>query len=202
MIDARFVPIEKWPCAPTKYHKHAHFRSSYAKTLDLLEDELSKLRAKHIVIEAYFLRSQIRNDGWPLSKEVPSQPGVIVSFTGKDGELSFPCDRYSNWQDNLRAIALGLEALRAVDRYGVTQHAEQYKGWSKLPPAPDSMRPTDGLAFLKLYSDIEPRDSETLDKAYRAAARKLHPDNPNTGNSGQFVMLQQAKEAVQQAYGW
>ena len=204
MIDLRFVPIEKWPGEPTPSwkRKSGAFRAGYAKTLDLLENELDKLKAKSIVVEAFFTRNQIRNDGWPLSKANPSAPGVVLSFTGKTGELSFPCDTYRTFDDNLRAIALALEALRAVDRYGVTQHSEQYKGWAKLPPAPQSMRGPDALAFLALHSDIRPKDGDTLDKAFRLAARKLHPDNPTTGNQGQFIMLQQAKEACQQEYGW
>lgn len=142
MIDLRFVPLEKWPGNETPEHKQREgsFRATYAKTLDLLEYELDKLGAKHIAVEAYFRRDQIRNDGWPLSKANPTKSGVILSFTGKAGEMSFPCDTYKTFDDNLRAIALALEALRAVDRYGVTRHAEQYKGWAKLPPAPESMR--------------------------------------------------------------
>lgn len=204
MIGLRFVPIEKWRGVPTPAHKRkpGSFRASYANTLDLLEYELDKLRATNIVVEAFFSRHQLRNDGWPLSKAVPTAPGLILSFTGKTGELSFPCDTYRTYDDNLRAIALALEALRAVDRYGVTQHAEQYKGWAKLPPAPQSMRGADALAFLALYSEVKPIDADTLDKAFRLAARKLHPDNRETGNQSQFVMLQRAKEACQQEYGW
>lgn len=204
MIDLRFVPIEKWPIEPTPPHrrKAGSFRASYAKTLDLLEYELQQLRAKHIIVEAYFTRAQIRNDGWPLSKANPSQPGVILSFTGKNGELSFPCDTYQTFDDNLRAIGLALEALRAVDRYGVTQHAEQYKGWAKLPPAPESMRSEDALTFLALFSNVAVVDSESMDKAYRDAARKLHPDNQHTGNTHQFHLLQQAKDALQRELGW
>jgi hypothetical protein len=38
-----------------------------------------------------------------------------------------------DWQHNVRAIALGLEALRKVDRYGITRRGEQYAGWKALP---------------------------------------------------------------------
>jgi hypothetical protein len=201
MIDAHFVPIESWPSPPTRSRQYSRFRSPYVKTLDLLEDELKKLRAKNIVIESFFTRSQLRNDGWPFSKESPSQPGVIVSFTGKSGEeLAFPCDRYSDWQDNLHAIALALGALRAVDRYGVTQRAEQYKGWAKLPPAPDKMTVKDALAFIQIQTGIEAVTPDKLREAYRSAARKLHPDV--SGTDHQFILLGRAREAIEEAYGW
>jgi hypothetical protein len=204
LIDARFVPIEKWPGEKRKpgTHVRAQFRATYAKTMDLLEHELNQLKAKNITIEAYFERSKIRNDGWPHSGAAPREPGVIVSFTGKSGELSFPCDTYQSWQHNLHAIALALEALRAVDRYGVTHRAEQYKGWAKLPPAPEEMAAADATRFLLLHSGIEPKDPNSLKAAWQAAAQKLHPDNPQTGNSGQFVMLQKAKKALVDGYGW
>ena len=204
MIDLRFVPITKWPGTPTPDWKRqdGKFRASYAKTLDLLEYELDKLKAKHITVEAYFRRDQIRNDGWPLGRENPSGPGVILSFTGKTGELSFPCDTYKTFDDNMRALGLALEALRAVDRYGVTQHAEQYKGWAKLPPATENMRAAEGLAFVSLHSGIQPNEPSMFEKAYRIAAKKLHPDNPETGNQGQFIILQQAKESVSRELNW
>ena len=204
MIYLRFVPIERWPGTPTPAwkQKEGSFRATYADTLDKLEYELEKLKAKHITVEAYFTRSQIRNDGWPMSKANPSQSGVVISFTGKTGELAFPCDTYKTFDDNVRAIALALEALRAVDRYGVTQQAEQYKGWAQLPPAPQLMKGQDALVFLALHSDIQPKDSNSFERAYRAAAKRLHPDNPQTGNQGQFVMLQEAKEALGREYGW
>ena len=204
MIDLRFVSIEKWPGkeTPDDEQQAGPFRANYANTLDKLEYELKKIQAEHVVVEAYFSRSQIRNDGWPMSKANPSRSGVVLSFTAKGRELSFPCDTYQTFDDNLRAITLALEALRAVDRYGVTQHAEQYKGWAKLPPAPKTMRANDALTFLALFSHVAIVDGESADKAYREAARKLHPDNQHTGNAHQFHLLQQAKEALQKELGW
>ena len=52
MIDVRFVPLKEWPGTPTKLRRDGRFRVPYAKTLDLLEDELAKLRAKNIIIQA------------------------------------------------------------------------------------------------------------------------------------------------------
>jgi hypothetical protein len=205
LIDARFVPIDKWPGqkhAP-RNRKKAPFGVTYAKLLDDLERELKHLNARDIIIQAYLTREQIRNDGWPRSSERPSEPGIILSFMNREKEeISFPCDTYVNWDSNLRAVSLTLTALRAIDRCGVTQHAEQYKGWAKLPPAPEKTSIDDAIQFLLLHSGIYPRDSDTLKDAYRAAARKLHPDNAQTGSNGQFVMLERACRALKEAHGW
>jgi len=204
MIDARFRPVDRWPGQRTssRARQQARFRVGYRSTLDLLETELRHLRARDIIIQAGFSLSDIRNDGWPRSNaRRPDDPGVIVSFVSPKGALSFPCDRYTEWEDNLRAIALSLEALRAVDRYGVTQHAEQYRGWQALPPAqsPDEpMSPEAAAEFLARHGGIfvSPvhTDPAALDAAYRNAARVLHPDAG--GDHELFVKLQQAKATL------
>ena len=203
MIDARFVPVEKWPGEkrPSYRRKKSPFEVKYAKLLDDLERELNHLGAKDIVIQAFLRKEQIRNDGWPRSSERPSEPGIILSFINKQKqEIAFPCDTYTNWESNLRAISLTLTALRSIDRYGVTQHNEQYKGWAKLPPAPDRMDVKDALAFIELQTGIKATTGEKLKEAYRAAARKLHPDI--SGSDHQFILLGKAKAAIEQEYGW
>ena len=160
------------------------------------------MRAKDILIQAYLNYEDIRNDGWPRSSARPSSPGVIVSFSTPNGDLSFPCDTYTNWEHNVRAIALALEALRRVERYGVTRRHEQYKGWAKLPPAPSRMKKEDALTFLSLHGDDAPVYAENFKQIYRRAAAKLHPDNQSTGNEHLFKLLSQAKEVLQESYGW
>ncbi len=206
MIDARFVPLERWPGERTPNHrrKNAQFRSTYAATLDLLEDELRHLGAKEIVIQAPFLLDQIRNDGWPKSSASPYDVAVVLSFETKSGVLAFPCDRFTSFADNVRAIALSLQALRAVDRYGVTRRAEQYSGWKQLPPPSDQpfANKTEAAAFLsaQVYGDPGKAariltDREFREAAYRSAASRMHPDSPG-GSHDLFVVLQAAKKRL------
>jgi hypothetical protein len=44
--------------------------------------------------------------------------------------LVYATDVCESWQHNVRSIALGLEALRAVDRYGITRRGQQYAGFT------------------------------------------------------------------------
>ena len=53
----------------------------------------------------------------------------MVAFESKHGPLKYATDVFDHWHANLRAIALGLEALRKVERYGITQRGEQYTGF-------------------------------------------------------------------------
>lgn len=203
MIAARFVPIETWPQEKTKWRNGSPFSVKWMRVLDDLESELTKISARDVVIQVALSRDDIRNDGWPKATAVFRDPGVILSFVkGKSGEeISFPCDTYSNYQANLRAISLTLTALRSIDRYGVSKHAEQYKGWARLPAAPKRMNAQEALDFVSIHAGLTVR-KDTWTLAYRDAAKKLHPDNQTTGNHDQFVLLQQAAEVVKKAYGW
>ena len=186
MLNAQFRPLDKWPGERNKSWKRATFRVTYARSLDLLESELSKLRAKDVVIQVDGLTLQdIRNDGWPRSSWTPGRygkSGVIVSFQSAKGAMSFPCDRFTSWQDNLRAIALSLEALRTVDRYGVTRGNEQYRGWSQIE-APKNGHMSRGEAAIFLASILSvPKDYilEQPAKYIRQAQQAYHPDRVGT----------------------
>jgi hypothetical protein len=161
---------------------------SYTKTLNLLERELDHLLAKDVIIQAYFQPDQIRNDGWPRSSARPWQPGVIVSFRVHKNFYSYPCDAFSGFEDNLRAIALTLEALRAINRYGVTQGHEQYEGFKQLN-APATLDPRAAAAsFIAIHAGVGTEDvRKDLNGAFRLAAKKLHPDSG--GSHDLFVQL-------------
>lgn len=202
MIQLKFVPIENWPSERTRARKVSPFRSTYIQTLDLLETELFHLRAREAVLQAALSWQDLRNDGLPRSDAKFSDPGVILTFETPTGSMSFPCDHYAHWQCNLRAIALSLQALRAVDRYGVTRRAEQYQGWKKLPPPSDQPFATKEEAALFMWSQaypgVEPQDIRVIitsegarQAVYINAARRLHPD-AGGGNHELFVRLQAA----------
>lgn len=201
MTSIRFIQLERPSDLRTR---RSEFGSTYSRTLSLLQRELGKLGASNIVIQAGFRPNQIRNDGWPYSSARPEHPAVVISFRSsvKDCEMAFPCARYDRYEDNVRAIALSLEALRSVDRYGVTQKAEQYRGWTALPAGvSDGMTPGQAAIWLASISAI-PKDyilesEETRQKAYRIAARKLHPDTG--GTSEDFTKLGKAMQVLRAA---
>jgi hypothetical protein len=54
---------------------------------------------------------------------------ALQAATDPSNRLIYATDACELWQHNVRSIALGLEALRAVDRYGITRRGEQYAGF-------------------------------------------------------------------------
>jgi hypothetical protein len=214
-MEYKFKPVVTWPRKPTTARQRSQFSASYKSTLQLLEKELSHLDARNpVVIQTYMTERDIRHDDLPRSDaRTPSNPGVIVTCevfipSGKVNELkqplgsykpiSFPCDQFTDWKDNLRAIALALEALRKVDRYGVTKSGEQYKGWLALPPKPEEMSVDEAARYIAGHSGQSTSfilaSKDNLEAAYKTAARRLHPDAG--GKQDDFVRLQQAVEIL------
>lgn len=182
MLNAHFARLDSWPGPRTESRKAGTFRANWLSTLDLLEYELGKLRAKDIVIQLEDPEGikGIRNDGsyrMVSQSYFTSKAGVVLTFESAKGSISMPCDRYEDWKDNLRAIALALEALRAVDRYGVTRGNEQYKGWARLEaPQPE----TDREGAIQTIASIlnAPRDEVAKNPAafIKEARIRYHPD--------------------------
>ena len=180
--DVQLEPIELWPGKKTPFQGRSKFKSDLPATQRLLDRELKHLGAKRVVLQMCITRADLRLDGTLRTGGKIRQPGVILRFDSKHGPVTMPCDRYNDWQDNVRAIALALEALRAVDRYGVTSRAEQYRGWQALPaPSPNSVESQlrtadDAIAFLrKLVSEFA-AGAINSGEAIRRAQMLTHPD--------------------------
>lgn len=183
MIDARFRPIDLWPGSTTAARRRSRwtFKASWSNTLDLLDRELRHLQATNIVVGCGLREQDIRNDGWPRSNaREPTHPGVEVSFdTPRHGRLVYATDVCERWEHNVRAIALGLEALRAVDRHGITRRGEQYAGFKALPAGSDSVSRERGLELIREHGSV------------RAALMATHPDHG--GAPEDFAAVQAAR---------
>jgi hypothetical protein len=198
VIGYTFRPIEQWPRQFTNVRKTSPFSATYSVTLEVLQKELRQVGASNIVIQLALSAGDIRRDGLPRADARPEHPGVILSFESKGRSFSMPCDQYTKWTENLRAIALSLEALRKVDRYGVTQSGEQYKGWEALPAASNNPRVL-AADFLVAHGfeerDAILKDPEVRQRAYRKAARTLHPDVAG-GSNELFAMLKRSYDLL------
>ncbi len=201
-----------WPGGLRTERDRAPFRSGLGATVELLGRELKHLGAAGAgpapaVLQMALAERDFRNDGLPRAHARPEHPGVILSVESRHGPLSYPCDRYRDWTDNLRAIALSLEALRRVDRYGVTRNAEQYRGWAALPSGQD--RASVGLsrtaaahALLELSGWPDGvtlngvlSDGPARVRAVRRARALCHPDK-HEGGTGLWSRLEAVLAAL------
>jgi hypothetical protein len=211
MIDLRFVPLDlkAFPGGARETRRASTvFSSTYARTLDRLEHELGMLGAIDIVVQAGYSRADLRNDGWPRSSAKPAHPAVVVAFRSRKSgeEYSFPCDTFTSFEHNLHAIAFTLEALRAVNRYGVTRGHEQYKGFAQIEAPPDTKRWTvdEAAAWLAGRHGVDPgkilADPGSYREAYRAYARRTHPE-ANEAAAQEWHRLQDAKRLLDAHHG-
>ncbi len=198
-------PIRSWPGELARNRTRSQFKSGLADTLNLLDRELWHLTDTRTQRESMELLVAIpagdmwRLDGRPRANAVAEHPGVILSLDSKFGHLSYPCDTFTTWKDNLRAIALALEALRKVDRYGVTKRGEQYRGFLAIEAtaAPAGFATaSEALEFL-INANRSMALAEELRadpaKALRRAQRVAHPDMGGDAATFQRVSLAEAK---------
>lgn len=187
-------PIGEWPGAMTPRRTISPFSANLTSTLTLLKRELRELGAKNVEMLIAVPPGAFRQDGRPYANAKPEHPGIILSFDTKAGHLSYPADQYTTWQDNLRAIALSLDALRKVDRYGVTKRGEQYRGFLAIEARPAGMVTSEeqALRFIGAWARLEHPVSPATIKAnlrqnLRLAQRYSHPDGGGTAEGFQQV---------------
>lgn len=182
-LDVTFRPIAVWPHGDTRDRRSRWaFKAPWSSTLALLERELRLLRASNVVLGAGLRESDIRLDGLPRSDaRVPAHPGIELSFDSPHGRLVYATDSCEWWEHNVRSIALGLEALRAVDRFGITRRGEQYAGWKQLASG-DDPNPTRGESLIGQHGGV------------REALKATHPDHG--GDPRDFADVQAARELV------
>jgi hypothetical protein len=186
-LGVTFRPIDKWPGELSRSRRRSPFAATLTATVNLLARELRALRAKQVVLQIAVGEGALRHDGLPYADAKVSHPGVILAFESKWGPLKYATDEFLTWQDNLRAIALGMEALRKVDRYGVSKRGEQYTGWRALPVSTD---PAQSIQTREQAQAVIDEFGGDL----RRAIRETHPDHG--GDETEFRKVMRARELL------
>lgn len=192
-----------WP-RDRRRQQRSRFDAPWSVTIEQLEREIGHLirGPREYVLEVDVAESDIRLDGRLRASARPGYPGIIVSFESKHGPLRYIVDEFNDWQDNVRALAKGLEALRMVDRYGITSDGEQYTGFNALPagrPMGAAMTVDDAARLLASYSaGILPAEiignPASLSLAFRHASRATHPDTG--GDPDEFRRVAEARDLI------
>ncbi|MFG2046026.1 hypothetical protein ACGFIW_01180 [Micromonospora sp. NPDC048935] len=210
MADQRYEirPLGPWTGPVTRNRQSGSaFRAPWSATLDLIAKETLLLGARLVVIQVDVTAADLRRDGMLRANARVGFPGVKVSFESKHGPLTYATDEYAHWQANVRAVALSLQALRAVDRYGVSKSGEQYRGWTALPSGSPSgqMTADDAARLLAGYADAGVTaervlsDAEVRRAAFRQASRQTHPDHGGDGEA--FARVTAARDLLDTSAG-
>jgi hypothetical protein len=143
--------------------------------LDRLTGELGRLGAQQIIISSNL---KLRQDGLPMSQQAAmlNDPGIAVYFKLKGKPRVLACDKWWSAAENMAAIAGHIEAIRAVDRYGVGTLEQAFAGYAALPAQAASW-------FITLEFDAPPKSWDVVETRYLELVKKHHPDrggNPET----------------------
>lgn len=183
------MTVIRWENAddlPVTKGKSSPFSAKLTSTLDLLDREAFMLGADAVEVFTSHLTSERLRDGQPGRRGATVFGAVRVALTSrKAGRLSWTGSTYSEWEDNLRAVALTMEKLRAIDRYGAT-HGEQYAGFAALPAGDGGTRARAMIAEAAGVDLLGSVDGHLTDQQLvRRAIRATHPD-VNEGDRSRY----------------
>jgi hypothetical protein len=223
-LDYAVRPIKTWPedwrrdYPPDRY---SPFSAKFSDTEALLHRELEQLGASNVIVQIDVPPTAMRIDGTLRANATANDPGVILSFTTPlFGALSYPCRAFAGrwgvpgWQANLRAIALGLEALRKVERYGIAERGQQYAGFAALGSGialgPARMSLDEAARVLAEGTDGEcdggdllwtatEADGDAVRRAFKQASAIHHPDVSGEETTERFQRIVDARDRLLEA---
>ena len=181
----RVEPILTWPGVLAHRRFASPFDTGFTAMAKELEREIRAHKARDVVLLVAMHPGDFRKDGLPYASAKMQHPGVILTWTTPDGTFSFPSDAFEKWEDNLLAIVRTVEKLRAVARYKVTKHGEQYAAWKAIesgssPAGSEFDTPLEAVEFLEDTADATAQTP--LPVVVRRALRNAHPDLPGGSN--------------------
>ena len=133
MIES--FPLQ-WPAGyPRTARPASNFRfypSTLAGEIKRLKDELYRMNARAIVISTNI---PVKNDGNPYSTySKPADTAVAVYFTVDNKAMALCCDKWNTVEANLRALVMSVDAMRGLDRLGVSEIMNRaFMGFKVLP---------------------------------------------------------------------
>lgn len=189
--------IEAYPlCWPAGWKRsradqYGRFHVGFAKSRDLLLKEIRLLGGRDSIISSNI---PLRRDGLPYANtNQPDDTGVAVYFKYKDKSMCFASDSYRKVEDNMRALALTIGAIRGMERWGASDMMERaFTGFLQLA-SPMSF---DWRDVLGINTDADWSEAEA---AYKTARSSAHPDKG--GSPEAFNRVEEAFKVAKQYYG-
>lgn len=188
-------------CWPDGWERTAHggrrnlgSRMNLAKAAGTVYAAVRALGGKDLILST---NVPVRNDGLPYGSGVaePQDCGAAVYFQYKGTTVTMACDRFFWVSQNVRAIALSIESIRALERYGASELMERaFRGFTALPEQV-------GEHWREIL-DL-PREgkitADQVESQFRALVKVMHPDVG--GDAEAFHCLVVARENARRDLG-
>jgi len=190
-----------WPRTPVSKRTRSKYKVGFVLALEQLRNSLRLLGA-HTSTIIVSTNVPLRRDGQPYADETRfDDPGVAVywSTSTHSGQM-IACDRWTLVHENIHAIGMAVDALRAIERAGASQILERaFSAFGALPASQDApvKRPWwDVLMFPKEL--LGALTMPVVEARYRELAPKAHPDR--VGSEAAMVELNQARAEAKAHY--
>lgn len=172
-----------WPRTPRGQVRNSRYsQKTMARVREEIQEQVRLLGGKELILSTNIA---LRRDGLPYSgQKQPTDCGVAVYFSRKGRPFCFASDKWLTVEENLWAICLTIEALRRIERCGVSDMLDRaFTGFLALP-APQTEAWWDVLGVPRMS------DWEDIQDAYRELAKVHHPDKG--GDKDSFVKIANA----------
>ena len=181
---------EEWPRTPFNRKKRSRYDVTYQKASTEALQSLKRMGVSQWALSSN-LRVQ-RNLPPTEGAAAREDPGVALWWIDplRRETRVIACDMYPQVRDNVRAMGLALEGLRAIERSGATQILERTMQTfaSKGLPAPKP----EWVYVLGLVD--WPQSAGHVEDAFRMRSKVAHPDAG--GSHELFIELQTARDAA------
>lgn len=179
MSQAKPFPLH-WPegVARTRHPIRARFKPrTYLAARKLLLAEMRRLKTVGVVLSA---NVPLKLNGDPYAgthRDIDA--GVAVHFIRRGKVHAIALDKYDDVGANVYALCKSVECLRAIERYGSTQLADQaFSAFAALPPAGGDRTVTrHWREVLGVPDGIDKSDQLLIAKSrFRDITKAEHPD--------------------------
>jgi hypothetical protein len=178
-----------WARTDRDERRSSIYQVSFARARDEVLRSVRLLGGHDIVISSDIA---LRRDGLPYANQgEPHDPGIAVYWTQRNQPRVMACDCWRTVRDNLRAVGLTIDALRAIDRSGATQLLERaFTGFAALPATAGD----DGAPPWRdvLHLNGQPVTQRDVLEAFKRRLLFCHPDSG--GSHDLMVELNRARD--------
>ena len=165
-----------WPRTETQ-RERSKFKTTLPSALSNLKHQIELMGGKSVLLSS----------NYTLACENPKDPGVVAYFEWSKMPMAIPCDRWDRIESNVQAIALTVEAMRGMDRWGAKHMIRaMFTGFKQLPMN------TNGESWWTVLGVPEDSKVELVRGAYNRLVKESHPDRG--GDHERFIKVQRAWE--------
>lgn len=146
------------------------YPQSLSAELGGLKDELGRMNCRNMIVST---NVPLKNNGNPYSTyDKPADVGVAIYFTKDNKAMSLCCDKWNTVEANLRALSMSVDAMRGLDRWGVSQIMERaFMGFKALPEK------AAGFPWWEVLGLSRTCTRKEIEAAYKKKIKLHHPDN-------------------------